>query len=133
MKLKMNSSDLNASFKKFGQNVDQKDKINCEFLFDLKYMFSILEKKLSCKVCNGEITLNEEVEYGLQFNVYVLFVNCSKLASFKSSNKIGSTNNNRYIYATRSIGMGFAAMKLFAGIMDLPKYVSKIFYYTAIK
>ena len=140
-KMEDESEGKSASIRKFGENLHVNNESN-DFqgyrIFDMKHMFSILENFLCCKTCGGEITVREKVENDLQSNISLFCENCAELISFASSKKIGPSNkiseiNYRYIYAFRSIGMGYAAMKLFSGIMDLPKPVSRKSYNIAIK
>lgn len=80
----------------------------------------------------------EEIECRLSSKISVLCENCVELIAFKNSMKIGtnkkiSETNYRYIYAIRLTEMGYAGMKIFCRIMDLPKPVSKKSYNATIK
>lgn len=131
-----------ASGRKLSANIDTQDHKNCNFkgyrVVDINLMFSFLQKFLCCKTCGGEIAFTEEVVCGLSSKISVDCKTCSVLCSFKNSKMMGSSNkiseiNYRYVYAMRSIGMGYASMKLFCGVMDLPPPFSKKSYNGAIK
>lgn len=132
-----------ASGKKIGMNQDTKENRNeSEFsgyrIFDIALLFSHLENFLSCKTCGENISLKEEVVCGLLSKISVNCDNCAELCSFRNSKMTGPSNkiaevNLRCTYAVRSLGLGYAAMKLFCGLMDLPKPVSKKSYNSSVK
>lgn len=139
---KIENDSLNNSASQRKLSVNKEIEYNSSFegyrIMDVSHMFSILEKFLCCKACGGEVSITEEIECGLSSKISILCENCAEVIKFKNSKKIGENNkiseiNYRYIYAIRSIGLGYAAMKLFCGIMDLPQPVSKKSYNAAIK
>lgn len=129
--------------KKLSINFDvQDDKNNCDFkgyrIIDINSMFSFLENFLCCKMCGDKISFTDTIVCGLSSKISINCEKCSTLCTFRNSKMIGSNNkiaeiNYRYMYAMRSVGMGYAGMELFCGVMDLPPPVSRKSYNIVVK
>ena len=104
-------------------------------IVDLNLIFTCFQNYLCCKICGSDVTFKEEVVTGLSTKISVQCANCNELCTNRNSKMLGNKKNipeinRRFMYAFRALGLGHAAMKLFCGLMDLPKPVSQKSYDT---
>lgn len=136
--------DESSSRKKLKMTVDEvcdeesSSKFSGYRIIDINQMFSFIENFLCCKMCGGNVNLSDAIVCGLSSKISINCENCNLLCSFRNSKMTGLSKkiaeiNHRYMYAMRAIGVGYAGMKLFSGIMDLPPPVSRKAYNLSVK
>lgn len=137
----LDDSCASSSAKKINASLDLPE-ISPNFdgyrLIDVKALISFIEYHLSCKVCGSDITMSEQILNGLSSNFTLMCKTCSRGYCFQNSKKIGPKNNCaevnlRSVYAMRTIGLGHAALRMFCGVMDLPRPISKKTYNSYVK
>ena len=98
-------------------------------LFDLNILAKILTDVTCCKLCGGDVILEETQIVGLGGDYRVTCQECNFTQNFSNCTMIGNRKmsyelNQRSILASRMIGSGLSDLKIFCGIMDLPPPVS---------
>lgn len=130
------TSEKTASAKKIKPNldVDQDSFVESGFLgyriLDLSILSRNIHEFLACKVCGGDISLNETCIAGLSSTFELRCSNCDIIGKFPNSKHSGVRKNipeinKRVTYAMRCIGQGLGGLKTFCCVMDLPPPVTQ--------
>ena len=98
-------------------------------IFDLDLLSKIINDVTCCKLCGGDVVLQEIQTVGLGGNYTLSCQGCNFTQSFSNCSMIGIRKtryelNQRSVLASRVAGHGLSDLKVFCGIMDLPSPVS---------
>lgn len=96
-------------------------------------VFTTLQQKLKCKVCDGDVKFFKRDERGVGFKLCVV-CDCGDTL-IDSSPKIGKSYeiNRRFIFVMRLLGCGLAGVNNFCGLMDLGTGFYETTYYKIIE
>lgn len=100
-------------------------------LIYLPILSSIISSNLCCKVCHGNVELEEISVFGLASTYKLECGKCKQNNEFQSSpskNNRVTEVNRRIVYAMRCLGTGLRGLEMFCGVMDLPPPVRQTTY-----
>lgn len=120
-----------ASKKKLKTPVDATvDKSRGYRIIEFLSFVTFLCEHVKCKTCDSDISLSETSKRGLGFKIQLKCGNCSEKYVTSSPLIDGHAYeiNRRSVLAMRLIGIGHAGLRIFCGVMDLPKPISTTFY-----
>ena len=96
-------------------------------------MFSTLSQYITCKECNGEISFTQKNDRGVGFKICVEYSCGGKfIESLPSITKNVYEINQRRVFVTRILGLGYNGLKTFLSLMDISSTFSVTLYYSAI-
>ncbi|GFX29843.1 uncharacterized protein TNCV_4749721 [Trichonephila clavipes] len=118
--------NLNESFSSFGDSVGI---INATM--NLNMLAFVFKNEVHCKMCNSGLDMQVlKCKSGLAITFVLKCFACPYRVEFSSSNFHEGTQiatiNTRFVYATRSVGKGEDAGRMFCGIMNLPQPPTRV-------
>lgn len=110
--------------------VSQTSNRGANIIINRSLIFEFLEQNVSCKLCGGDIKVDDDNLFGLSVSIFISCTKCLAKVSTKNSASIGERNNAaeinlRIVYAMRCIGQGLESLKTFCGIMDFDSPISQ--------
>nr|XP_022909075.1 uncharacterized protein LOC111420331 [Onthophagus taurus] len=131
--MEQETASTSKSTKKLKMNEKIDIAVNASFgyrLINFVSVFNALSDLVKCKKCDGEVTFLEGSIRGLGFKLIVKCKSCepSGIDSCPLINSKAYEINRRITFVFRLLGMGYAALEKFCGLMDLQRSFTEKFY-----